>query len=159
MILIRTPASEQFEYLEPPEQFEFFLFPRFPDMSDVVETTLIPRSLSSIRHPTPDYFWMFHRENINGCYYYSYYDYGQLFTRGLFAIAEESNALYFGLVAFSALIYSLRIDSTVRHTAFRFYALTVQELRLLLDKPMDQKECLIATACAMQLSSFDVVHF
>ena len=72
-------------------------------------------------------------------------------------MAEESTALYFGLVAYSALIHSLRFDPSSRHAAYGFYSLTVQELRLLLDKPMDRRDCCIATVCAMQLSSFDVV--
>jgi len=173
--LVRTPGAEQVEFgtesfdqfefgTEPfeligSEQFEFFssgiLSPEITPMS--FETTLIPRSPSSTRHATTEFYLAYHRERINGYYYYSYYDYGQLFTKGLFTMAEESNALYFGLIAFSAFIYSIRIDPSARHVAYGFYSLTVQELRLLLDKPMDRRDCYIATVCAMQLSSFDVV--
>jgi hypothetical protein len=149
---------EPFELLGS-EQFEFFssgiLSPEITPMS--FETTLIPRSPSCARHPTTEFYLAYHRERINGYYYYSYYDYGQLFTKGLFTMAEEFNALYFGLVAYSALIYSFRFDPSARHAAYGFYSLTVQELRLLLDKPMDRRDCYIATVCAMQLSSFDVV--
>lgn len=141
-------------------QFDFeqpgFLEFRIPEISDVDFRTVIPRTPTSVR--PSDFYFTFHRERINSHYYYSYYDYQQLFTKGLLAMAEESNAVYFGLIAFSALIYSLKIDPTARHAAYRFYSFTVTELRSLIDKPMDGKECQIATVCAMQLSSFDV-HF
>jgi hypothetical protein len=179
IVIVRTPGAEQVEFgtesfefgreqfdlgtvplefieTEPFDVFSFgILSPEITPMS--FETTLIPRSPSSTRHPTTEFYLAYHRQCINGYYYYSYYDYGQLFTKGLLAMAEQSNALYFGLIAFSALIYALRIDPTARHAAYGFYTLTVQELRLLLDQPMDRVECQIATVCAMQLSSFDVI--
>jgi len=127
-------ADVQFDF----DKMEFFEFqmPQ-PFIFDLDFGPLIHRLPSSVR--SAGFYFDHHRERINGCYYYSYYDYQQLFTKGLLTLADESNAVYYGLIAFSALIYSLRIDPTARHAAYCFYSLAVKELRSLLDKPMDVK--------------------
>ena len=117
----------------------------------------VPRSPKSARHYTLEYYLNYHREAINEYHYYSYYDYRRLFTKGLFAMAEQSDVLQFGMAAMSALIYSRRLDSQVKPVAFGLYSLALRELQGLLDRnSLDMAESQIAMASAMQLSSFDV---
>jgi hypothetical protein len=57
-----------------------------------------------------------------------------VYTKGLFAMAEQSEALQCGIAAMSALIYSHRLDSLVKPVAFGLYSLELRELQGLLDK-------------------------
>ena len=101
----------------------------------------------------------FHRETIFEAHYFRYYDYNKLHTKVLFAMAEELDSMRHALVAFSALIYSIKIHPDARVIAFMYYAKALQELRALLDKPpedMEMWEWQGAVATALQLSTFDV---
>ena len=72
-------------------------------------------------------------------------------------MAERSNALRDSMVAFAALVYSMKLPGAARHVAFVYYASAMRELRKLLNKvPMSIDECQIALATALQLSSLDV---
>jgi hypothetical protein len=72
-------------------------------------------------------------------------------------MAEESDALRHAIVAFSALIYSMKVDRSAREQAFLYYSMSLQQFRVHLDDyPMTAAENHIAIAIALQLSSFDV---
>ena len=90
------------------------------------------------------------------CHYLCYYDYTKLYTKTLFAIAEQCDALRHGMVAFSALIYSVKVDSSAREQAFLYYGVSLQQFRLLLDKFLTEAEYQAAVATALQLATFDV---
>ena len=71
---------------------------------------------------------------------------------------EHSDALRNAVVAFSALIYSVKIDRSTRVLAFSYYALALQQLRILLDQiTMNVDECHMSMATALQLACFDVI--
>lgn len=73
-------------------------------------------------------------------------------------MAQGSDALRHAVVAFSALIYSIKGDRTAREQAFENYELSLQQLRVLLDKaPMTIEERQAATVTALQLATFDVL--
>lgn len=73
------------------------------------------------------------------------------------AMAEHSGALRDAMVAFSALVYSMKIDRSVRVQAFVYYTSALRQLRVILDQEsMDIKECHMAVATALLLASFDV---
>ena len=70
---------------------------------------------------------------------------------------EQSNALRDAVVAFSALIYSMKIDRSTRVLAFWCYTSAIQQLRVLLNRvTLSVDECHMALATALQLASFDV---
>jgi len=117
----------------------------------------IPRTPSSCQNSTVHYYLTYHREKIKSWHYYSYYDYNELFSKGLLAMAEESDALQLGMVAFSILHFAIQHTSTVKLLAFWFYSLALRELGALINKAsLDTREAQLAMACAMQLSTFDV---
>ena len=121
----------------------------------------IPRALSPPADHTQQirFFLNFHRETITEAHYFRYYDYNKLHTKVLFAMAEELDSMRHSLVAFSALIYSIKIHSDARVTAFIYYAMALQGLHALLNKtPMEMAtwEWQGAVATALQLSAFDV---
>ena len=122
----------------------------------------VPRTLSPpADHTLPIRFFLnFHRESITEAHYFRYYDYNKMHTKVLFAMAEELDAMRHALVAFSALIYSIKIHSDARVIAFIYYAISLQELHTLLNKPvtdMAMWEWQGAVATALQLSTFDVL--
>ena len=120
----------------------------------------IPHALNSVRSHPVQFFLAFHRETITEAHYFRYYDFNKLCTRTLLVMAERSDALRHAVVAFSALIYSMRIDRTAREQAFLYYAMSIQQLRLLLSEAaLDGEASHIAVATALQLSSFDVYSF
>ena len=164
-----TPCPDQFYALDINQMFVDTVSPSSPYISlfeidsremsswEVNEIVSIPRSPKSTRYYTIDYYLNYHREAINEYHYYSYYDYGRLFTKGLFAMAQQSDALQFGMAAMSALIYYHRLDTQVKPVAFGLYSLALRELQELLDKnSLNMAESQIAMASAMQLSTFDV---
>ena len=117
----------------------------------------IPHAPKSVRSHSVQFFLAFHRETITEAHYFRYYDFHKLCTRILLVMAERSDALRHAVVAFSALIYSMRIDRTAREQAFLYYAMSIQQLRLLLSETaLDGEASHIAVATALQLSSFDV---
>ena len=122
------------------------------------QLSLVPRPPRSNRHTLVQYYLTYHCETINEYHYYSYYDYGRLFTKGLFAMAEKSEALQLGMAAMAALIFSQRLDAGVKPVSFALYSLALKELQLMLNQPfLDDLETQIAIASAMQLSTFDVL--
>ena len=97
------------------------------------ETTAIPRAPKSNQHQLVDYFLKFHLDVINPSHYFWWNDYNQLCKCWLPTMADPSIALRYGVVAFSALVYSMKIDHTARQFAFFYYANSLKELRQLLD--------------------------
>jgi len=114
-------------------------------------------SPQSSRSQAVQFFLNYHHHTITEAHYFRWHDLSKLCTKLIFSIAEESSALQHSLVAFSALIYSIKIHHGVRALAFLYYAKALQELRLLLNETsMTLTDCYIAVATALQLSSFDV---
>ena len=121
------------------------------------KTSRIPRPLRYGRNPQVQMFLAFHRTTVTESHYFLYFDYRKLCTHTLLAMAEESEALRNSVVAFSALIYSIKVDPSARQQALSFYAVALKELRDLLDRlPLNSGECHAAIATALQLASFDV---
>jgi len=116
------------------------------------QLSFLPRSPNSTRHYLVQYYLTYHREAINEYQYYSYYDYGRLFTKGLSAMAESSDALLFAQAAFAALLFSQRLNPQIKPVSFALYSLA------LLNRPsLSDSEGQIAMAAAMQLSTYDVL--
>ena len=105
------------------------------------------------------FFLKYHQETISVCHYLCYYDYTKLYTNTLFAIAEHCDALRHGMAAFSALIYSVKVDPSAREQAFLYYGVSLQQFRLLLEKLSTEIEYQAAVATALQLATFDVSSF
>src|SRR5947207_410363 len=120
------------------------------------QTITIPRSPKSNRHYLVDYFFKFHLEVISSAHYFMYFDYIQLCKCWLPAMAVPSIALQYAVVAFSALVHSMKFFSTARSFAFFYYGKALKELNRLLDGPLSAEDCNVAIATALQLSSFDV---
>lgn len=119
----------------------------------------LPRSPSpqTSQSQIVQFFLNYHQETINEAHYFRSYDYSHLCTKVILAMAETSNALQHAVVAFSALIYSIKVHQGVRVLAFLYYSKAMEELRILLNEPtMEINDCLTAVATALQLSSFDV---
>ena len=120
------------------------------------ELTRIAPNIKTTTSHHVQFFLKYHRETISECHYLCYYDYPKLFTKTLFALAEHCDALRHGMVAFSALIYSVKIDSSAREQAFVYYGVSLQQFRLLLEKLSTEVEYQAAVATALQLAAFDV---
>jgi Fungal specific transcription factor domain len=119
----------------------------------------LPHSLSprSNHSQAVRFFLRYHRETITAAHYFRSHDYPKLCTDLILAMAEHSEALRHAVVAFSALIYSIKEHQGVRALAFLYYSKAMQDLRLLLNEStMDLQHCFVAVATALQLSSFDV---
>lgn len=126
--------------------------------ASAIDILSIPRSPRSNKPQSVQFFLKFHQETITAAHYFRFYDYQQLSTKLLLEMAEQSDALRHAMVAFSALIYSLKINRVSREIAFFYYSVALRDLRSLLDKPsiwLDEYH--IAVATALQLSSVDVI--
>lgn len=122
---------------------------------------VIPKSLSpqlqAARSQSSQFFLTFHREKITEAHYFRWYDHLKLCTSLIFSMAEQSDPLRHAMVAFSALVYSCKLNRGARVVAFWYYTTALQELRQLLNiTPMSMDECLAAVVTALVLSSFDV---
>ena len=118
----------------------------------------IPTVLRSTRDYPVQFFLSFHQENINEFHYFCYHDYRKFCTTTLMTMVQQSDALLNAVVAFSALIYSIKIDRSARVQAFSYYALALQQLRILLDQiTMNVDEYHMTIATALQLACFDVI--
>lgn len=121
------------------------------------------RSIPQLTPPRPkqsrsvQFFLKYHRDTVTEAHYLRFYDYRKFFTKIIFSIVEESEALQDAIVAFSSLIYSLKVEPRVKEFAFTYYAKALQGLRSLLNETtLDMKLCFTAVATALQLSTFDV---
>lgn len=125
-------------------------------------TFSIPQSISphGIRSECVQFFLQYHREAITEAHYLRWYDYSKLSTVIIFNLAETADVLQHAIVAFSALIYSIKENHIrAREIAFIYYSIALQQLRLFLNKPiMDMIDCFVAVATALELSSFDVSY-
>jgi hypothetical protein len=111
----------------------------------------------STRSQAVQFFLNYHHHTITEAHYFQWHDLPKFCTKLIFSIAEESSALEHSLVAFSALIYSIKVHPGVRALSFVYYAKALQELRLLLNETsMRLTDCFVAVAIALQLSLFDV---
>src|SRR5204863_6788008 len=109
--------------------------------------------------PSIQFFLRFHRERITEAHYFRWYDYPKLCTELVFLLAEHSDALRHAMIAFSALIYSFKLNHDARPVACWYYERAVHDLRVSLNiSPMSMTECLTAVSTALQLSSFEVCY-
>ena len=130
-----------------------FQSPTDTRLTRVIQIPTIPKSTSP---RFTQFFLHFHRANINEFHCFCYHDYHKFCTTTLMAMTEQSNALQHAVVAFSALVYSLK-DHSARVQAFLYYTSALQQLRVWLDQTiMNVDECHMAIATALQLASFDV---
>jgi hypothetical protein len=79
-------------------------------------------------------------------------------------IAENCLALRYAMVAYSALVYSMKVipnSHGSRVFSFGYYQMALQELRILLDEVSigSRESFTMALATALQLASFDVRSF
>jgi hypothetical protein len=122
-------------------------------------TSSLSRIAPTLKATTSDrvrFFLKYHQETIGVCHYLCYHDYTELHTKTLLALAEHCEALRHGIVAFSALIYSVKVDSSAREQAFLYYGVSLQQFRLLLETFSTEVEVQAAVATALQLATFDV---
>ena len=123
----------------------------------LLRRTPVPRAPGSPRDQSVQFFLHFHRQTIMESHYCLYFDYNKFITTTLLAMTERSSALRHAVVAFSALIYSIKGDRIAREQAFENYEISIQQLRVLLDRaPMTVEERQAATVTALALASFDV---
>ena len=100
-----------------------------------METRMISNS-----HPDVMQFFLdYHQKNVTEYHYFCYHDYRKFFTMELMDMAKLSNVLCIALVAFSALIYSMK-QRSAREQAFWYYTLALRQLRELLNTAMDVSE-------------------
>ena len=72
-------------------------------------------------------------------------------------MAEDCYALEYAMVAFSALVYSVREHrQPIKEIALLYYTMAMKELQLVLNG-LPAKDSDVALATALQLSSFDVL--
>ena len=104
------------------------------------------------------FFLNFYRQVVREYHYFLYNDHQKLSTEVLLAMAEQSSALKNSMVAFAALLYSMKEPGAARHIAFVYYAIALKDLCAQLSQfPMSIEECQIAVATALQLASIDVL--
>jgi Fungal Zn(2)-Cys(6) binuclear cluster domain len=135
---------------------EEFVRPSTNTMSTraTLQISTIPKS---IQDSFVQFFINFHQRNVNEFHYFVYYDYHKFCTRTLMLMIERPNALRDAVVAFSALIYSMKIDRSARVLALLYYTSALQQLRVLLDQvTLNVDQFYMALATALQLASFDV---
>jgi len=73
-------------------------------------------------------------------------------------MAQQYAALQHALIAFSALIYSFKVDRSARHYAFFHYSRALKELQNLLNAfSFQMEEYHVIVATALQLSCLDVI--
>jgi len=160
---LRTPANGTKYFYNPPSSLIPLSVSGIRPRHFLVQSSAnaraiqIPTIPKSIRDRFIQFFLNFHQENINEFHYFCYYDYQKFCTRTLMVMVDQSNALRDAVVAFSALIYSIKIDRSARVQAFLYYTSALKQLRALLDQvTLNVDECHMAIATALQLASFDV---
>ena len=123
------------------------------DIDSPMPTDIVPRSPKSNQAQPIQFFLKFHRETITAAHYFRYFDLPQLHTKWLPAMAEQCECLRHAMVAFSALIYSIKENPGAREVAFYYYAMALQGLRSMLDTDLEYHS---VVATALQLSAIDV---
>jgi hypothetical protein len=154
----------EFLYNPPSSMLPFSIRPshlseQFESSANVLSTRAIQISTipKSIRHIIIQFFITFHQGNVNEFHYFCYHDYHKFCTTTLMVMIERADVLRDAVVAFSALVYSMKVDKSARVLAFMYYTSAVQQLRVLLDQiTLNVDECHMAIATALQLASFDV---
>lgn len=163
-VFMNEPIRNLFDPPIPPLDFNISgLSPA--DFSQSLQLHQSPTRLSILRPLSPhgsrtlneSFYLQYHREAISEAHYFRWYDYNKFCTKTIFTMAAESDSMRHALLAFSALIYSIKVHPPARVDAFLYYSMALGELHELLGKaPMELWECQAAIATALQLSSFDV---
>jgi hypothetical protein len=126
------------------------------DINSSMAIDTIPRAPTSNKVRSIQFFLKFHQDTITAAHYFRYFDLPKLHTKWLPAMAEQCECLRYALVAFSALIYSIKVNPSARQIAFYYYAMSLKGLRSILDTDIEYNS-LIATA--LLLSAIDVSPF
>lgn len=117
---------------------------------------VIPRSPSP-GDKSSQFFLKYHQTTICSSHYFQFFDYHELYTVWLPSMAQECLALRHALVAFSALIYSLKVNPLLRPYAFIYYSSALRELHSLVERTtLKGEDYLFAVATALQLFCLDV---
>jgi len=107
---------------------------------------------------SPDYL-QFHRERIIAAHYFWHYDYHEFCTKTILQLAENSVTLHHAVVAFSALIYSVKFNyAPARDYALAYYHWALKSFQVLLPGIVmgPSEQYVTALATALQLAAFDV---
>ena len=132
----------------------FLKLPKSELYPDLATISISPNS-KSIRNKHMEFFLRFHQERITSAHYFVWFDYHELHTKHVHAMAESCLALQYSVVAFSALVYSVKEQRIGNELALLYYTMAMKELQLLLNDLADTDSD-VALATALQLSSFDV---
>jgi hypothetical protein len=125
----------------------------------------IPRPPDPNQPPAVRFFLKYHQDEVVAGHYFFAYDQEQLCrneNEGLCKVwlprmAQNSVSLRDSLVAFSALIYSLKVDSKALQFAFLYYSMALDKLRHFLTYiPYDSSEVAAAIATSLQMAALDV---
>ena len=118
--------------------------------------SFIPRS-PSIGDQSSRFFLSYHQREVCSGHYSQFYDHNNFFTVWLPAMAQECLALQHSLVAFSALVYSFKVNELLRPYAFLHYSSALRDLRSLVEQNgLSGRDYHFAVATALQLSCVDV---
>jgi hypothetical protein len=134
----------------------FYVNAPLPESSINSKVVHIPRTPKLSQTRSLRYYLSFHRKEVTYAHYFLFYDYQD----ALYSLSELFEPLRYCVVAFAALVYSVKVDISAREDAFGYYAMALRELRLLLERsPRDIEEYYAIVAAVLQLSSFDVTSF
>jgi len=115
----------------------------------------IPEPPKPARSGPVQFFLDYYQTNVNESYYF---DYVTMRKNTLLALSEDYDALRHAVVAFSALIYSMKVNSVATTPALLYYTIALKQLRADLEKmPIVMNDCHAAIATALQLAAFDVI--
>ena len=170
VVIFKPSTDSEMDPRWPTDRLSFFesLFPLAPETPPLYchnppspDLSLVPRSPKPNEAQAIRFFLTYHERVVVPAHYFKWYDFHHFCKGWLLAMAEQSDPLRYGMVSFSALIYSMKVNLGARYTAFYYYAAALKELRLLLDnESMNLMECNIAIATALQLATIDVFsHF
>ena len=167
VVLFKSSTGDGMDQGWPTDRLSFYesLFPLAPETppslyhcqhSPRPELSVIPRSPKSNQSQAIEFFLKYHQREIVPALYFKMYDYQHFCKGSLPAMAAQSDALQHGLVSFSALIYSMKVNPAARYTAFYYYSVALKELcSLLNEESMTPTECNVAVATALQLATID----
>ena len=104
------------------------------------------------------FFLSYHRQNINNGHYFWYWDHYRFFKDGLLELSNQSDPLRYAIAAFSALIYSFKVDHQMKTFTFFFYAKALQQLQEVINTVSMDSEASVYTTVAtiLELACIEV---
>jgi len=100
------------------------------------------------------FFLSYHRQHINYGHYFWYCDPLGFINEGLLDLATQSESLQYAIASFSALIYSIQLDQSMKRFTFLFYAKAIGKLRQVVNT--DSIEIYTTVATILELASIEV---